>query len=88
MRISYVQAKESLSKANPKRQHSKNAVSAFQEQMGEFVDLMASIIEKSLPPATTGRGSRLEPSHVHEQIMLVELQMMKEWFINTEERMK
>ncbi len=88
MRIKFVQAKESLKKANPRRQYTKKAIVEFQEHMSEFVDLMASIIEKSYPVDIGEEGCRIEAPHVHEQVMMVELGMLKEWFINTEERMK
>jgi len=78
MRISYRQAELSLKKANPNRRMEKESIEFFQTQMGEIIDLVAEVVESTMPQATKGRGSMLNAKQIETQLLVVELELMKE----------
>ena len=72
-RISEVQAKNALRKANPDRQYSYGSVPKFMTFSGRLVDLFAFHVERRMKkPANSGRGCRVPPEHI--EICFAELQ--------------
>ena len=64
-RISEVQAKNALRKANPDRQYAYGSYGRFQRYSGNLIDLFAMIIERRMDkPANSGRGCRVTPQHI------------------------
>jgi|14_taG_2_1085336.scaffolds.fasta_scaffold19117_5 hypothetical protein len=60
-RISVVQAKKAVRKANPKRQYGYGAIDMFVACSTELIDLYAEIIEKSMLVAPgQGKGCRVQ----------------------------
>tara|TARA_R110001592_G_scaffold13564_12_gene61959 strand:- start:1881 stop:2144 length:264 start_codon:yes stop_codon:yes gene_type:complete len=64
-RVSEVQAKISLRKANEDRQYGNNAVPRFGTNAGKIIDLFAVYVEQQMKVAPKGgRGCRVQPEHI------------------------
>ena len=64
-RVSEVQAKISLRKANEERQYGNNAVPRFGTCAGKIIDLFAQYVEDSMTvPPKGGRGCRVQKEHI------------------------
>jgi len=67
-KISELQAKKAVRKANPERQWGNShgqSLTKFRAKAGELVDLFALYIEQRMPlPPNTGRGCRVQLPHV------------------------
>ena len=64
-RISEVQAKKSVRKANKERQYGQGALPKFITCSSKIVDLFAKFVEQEMTiPAGGGRGCRVQPNHV------------------------
>ena len=64
-RISEVQAKNALRKANPDRQYAHGSYGRFRRYSGNLIDLFAMIVERRMDkPANSGRGCRVTPDHI------------------------
>ena len=65
MRISLLQVKKALRKANPRRQYGHGAAEKFGTKAGEMVDLLALFVETKMPlPPNSGKGCRVQPDHI------------------------
>jgi len=64
-RVSEVQAKISLRKANEERQYGNNAVPRFGTCAGKIIDLFAQFVEDEMTvPPKGGRGCRVQKEHI------------------------
>ena len=64
-RVSEVQAKISLRKANEERQYGNNAVPRFGNCAGKIIDLFAQFVEDEMTvPPKGGRGCRVQKEHI------------------------
>jgi hypothetical protein len=64
-RVSEVQAKISLRKANEERQYGNNAVPRFGSCAGKIIDLFAQFVEDEMTvPPKGGRGCRVQKEHI------------------------
>lgn len=64
-RVSEVQAKISLRKANKDRQYGNNAVPRFASCAGEIIDQFARFVEQEMKvPPKGGRGCRVQKEHI------------------------
>jgi len=64
-RVSEVQAKISLRKANEERQYGHNAVPRFGSCAGKIIDLFAQFVEDEMTVAPKGgRGCRVQKEHI------------------------
>ena len=67
-KISELQAKKAVRKANPERQWGNShgqSLTKFRAKAGELVDLFALYIEQRMPvPPNSGRGCRVQLPHV------------------------
>tara|TARA_R100001369_G_scaffold92241_1_gene136370 strand:+ start:1027 stop:1293 length:267 start_codon:yes stop_codon:yes gene_type:complete len=64
-RISEVQTKVSIRKANINRSYGNGSIGRFQKYSGDLVDLFAAYVEMQMPlPPNSGRGCRVQPDHI------------------------
>ena len=85
-RISELQAKKALRKANPKRQYGYGAVSKFKVSAGKMVDFMALYIEQRMPlPPNSGKGCRVQPHHIENYFNEIENALLKLFLSANEE---
>ena len=64
-RVSEVQAKISLRKANEERQYGQGAVPRFGKCAGKIIDLFAQFVEdEMIVPPKGGRGCRVQKEHI------------------------
>ena len=64
-RISEVQTKASVRKANPDRQYGMGALGRHRKCSNELIDLWSAYIEMQMPlPPNSGRGCRVQPDHI------------------------
>lgn len=69
-RISEVQAKNALRKANPDRQYAHGSYGRFRRYSGNLIDLFAMIVERRMDkPANSGRGCRVTPDHIDNSFL-------------------
>ena len=66
LRISEVQMKKSVRKANKWRQYEMGALTAHRKCATDLVDLWSSFVELNMKvPARHGRGSRITKEHIN-----------------------
>jgi len=64
-RLSQLQARKALRKANNKRQYNSNAVGRFRTKTSEIIDLFALFVEEQMIKApNTGQGCRVTEHHI------------------------
>tara|TARA_R110002020_G_scaffold53057_2_gene148713 strand:- start:9844 stop:10107 length:264 start_codon:yes stop_codon:yes gene_type:complete len=64
-RVSEVQSKISLRKANKDRQYGNGSVSKFGVSAGKIIDLFATYVESEMKvPPNGGRGCRVQKEHI------------------------
>ena len=64
-RISEVQAKASVRKANKDRQYGQGTIGRHRKCASELIDLWSAYIEMQMPlPPNSGRGCRVQPNHI------------------------
>jgi len=82
MRISILQVKKALRKANPDRQYGYGAPEKFRSKASELVDLLALYVEtKMVLPPRSGKGCRVQPHHIDEYFVDIQ-KMMYEAILN------
>jgi len=76
-RISEVQAKNAVRKANQDRQYGNGAIGRFVRHSSDLVDLFALIIERDMPvPPGKGRGCRVQTHHIDMAYLKVQTAML------------
>lgn len=64
-KLSLIQVKKALRKANPARQYGHNAPERFRLKAGELIEMMAMYMEVKMPlPPNSGKGCRVQPHHI------------------------
>tara|TARA_R110001606_G_C15329137_1_gene645370 strand:- start:838 stop:1134 length:297 start_codon:yes stop_codon:yes gene_type:complete len=78
-RISYVQARNALRKANPNRQYYDQSDVHFQIKCGELIDMFATYVEVRMEvPSNSGRNCGVQKNHIENCFSSIQATMTKE----------